>query len=156
MLSEIRRSRRARRRRRGRADGARKRARNPSCRTHLDGISPATYTTNVRSRMTFTGIEASRVSVTTSRATSSPPPLAGEGQGGGITALCVRASPLPNPPPAKARLRASSTRYAREGADRVCRLRQPHLTKIPSVRRAVAAVLALFLALTLSARASAQ
>src|SRR5262245_30930637 len=44
-------------------------------------------------------------------ATSSPPPLAGEGQGGGHgSRQSVSPRPLPNPPP-----------LAREGADRTCR-----------------------------------
>src|SRR5262245_49144264 len=49
----------------------------------------------------------------TSRATTSPPPLAGEGQGGGIQAMPVVICPLPTPPP-----------QAGEGAGRVCRNRR--------------------------------
>src|SRR5262249_18840761 len=45
---------------------------------------------------------AAKLAATTSEpaAPASPPPLAGEGQGGGMQkGSCVRAHPLPNPPP---------------------------------------------------------
>src|SRR5262245_65288460 len=41
------------------------------------------------------------VRVATGGATTSPPPLAGEGQGGGINAPISIACPLPTPPPRK-------------------------------------------------------
>ena len=57
-----------------------------------------------------TAMAAKRAATTSEPAApASPPPRAGEGQGGGMQEdSCVRAHPLPNPPP-----------QAGEGADRV-------------------------------------
>src|SRR5262249_50721244 len=70
------------------------------------------------------------VPTTTNRATSSPPPLAGEGQGGGTQqGSSEQAHPLPNPPP-----------QAGEGADRVCRSRGFYLAKTLVLAIAMAAI----------------